>query len=179
MFAEQLDRDLYTDCAVQRDTTAADTITGLAHLNGVEARVRADGFVLGNVTPSAGSATIAQAGENVEVGLNFNPEITLMPLNTVVPVGGSGPNFLQKRRIVRVMAKVRNTLGLLVNGKVVGDRQFDVDNFDEAAEPVTQNIDVSITSNWDRKEDKLVTFSQVDPLPLELLAVEVQLESEP
>jgi hypothetical protein len=178
-FLEQYDRDLYTDCAIQRVAASTAAITGLDHLNAEECRVRADNFVLGNETPAAGSITIDQVGLDVEVGLEFNPEITPMPLNTMVPVGGAGPNFLQKRRVVKIMAKVRDTLGLLVNGRPIGDRQYDVDNFDEAAAPKTQNITIEETSNWDRKEDKLVTFSQIDPLPLELLAIEVQMESEP
>jgi hypothetical protein len=179
VFLEQLDRNLYTDSAVQRVAASTATITGLDHLNGVSARVRADGFVLGNETPSGGTATIDQTGADVEVGLNFNPTITPMPLNTLMPTGGSGPNFMQKRRVVKVMAKVRNTLGLLINGRPIPDRAFDIDSFDEPAAPVTTNIDLEETSNWDRAEEKLVTLSQVDPLPLEILAIQVQLESEP
>lgn len=178
-FLEQIDRSLYTDCAVQRVAASSATITGLDHLNGIECRVRADGFVLGSETPVAGQITVDQAGADVEVGLNFNPRVTPMPLNTMMPVGGSGPNFLQKRRVVKVMVKTYNTLGLLVNDRPIPDRSYDVNNFDTAADPATQNIDLEETSNWDRSEDKLVTLSQVDPLPFEILAIEVQLESEP
>lgn len=179
LFAEQLDRDLYTDCAVQRVAASSAAITGLDHLDGADCRVRADGFVLSNVEPVAGAATIDQAALDVEIGLNFNPDLTPMPLNTMMPVGGSGPNFMKKRRVVSVRAKVRGTLGLRVNGRVIKDRAFDINNFDEAAEPVTTNIKIEETSNWDQKEDKLVTFDQVDPLPMEILAIEVTLESEP
>ncbi len=179
LFLEQRDPDLYTDCAVQREAASTDAITGLDHLDGAECRVKADGFVLGNETPSGGAITIDQEAEDVEVGLNFNPDLTPMPLNTMMPVGGSGPTFMKKRRVVRIMAKIRNTLGLLVNDRVVPDRRFDLNNFDEAPEPVTGIIDLAETSGWDRKDDKLVTISQVDPLPMEILALEVQMEGEP
>lgn len=179
LFLEQRDSTLFTDCAVQRTATATDTITGLDHLNGEEVRVKADGYVFESVTPSAGSATIQDEAEDVEIGLNFNTLLKPMPLNTFMPVGGSGPSFLSKRRIVKVWAKVKDTLGLLINDKVIEDRRFDVNNFDEAPTPVTGNVSLADTTNWDEEEDKIVTFSQVDPLPMEILAIKVKMEGEP
>lgn len=174
LFLEETSDDAYTDCAVQVTQASSTTVTGLSHLNGASCRVRADGFVLDNVTPSGGSATMAQAGEEVEVGLNFNPEITLMPLNTITP---QGPNFLRKRRVVKIHAKVRNTLGLTINGREIPDRYFDIDNYDAAAAAYTGPISIEESTNWDQREEKLVTFAQVDPLPLELLGVDIQMES--
>jgi hypothetical protein len=96
-----------------------------------------------------------------------------------MPVGGSGPNFLDKRRVVKVYAKIRNTLGLRVNGREIPSTKWDIHNFDEPATPVTANINLEETSNWDDKQDKLVTLDQIDPVPLELLVLKVKLESEP
>jgi len=114
------------------------------------------------------------AFEEIEVGLNFNPEVTPMPLNTMTPMGA---NFMEKRRIVDVKAKVRNTLGLLVNGRALPDRYFDVDDFDAPATPYTGVHSLEETTNWDENEEKLVVFTQVDPLPMELLGIQVTMES--
>ncbi len=174
LFLEQADEDYYTDCAVKVTQAASTTVTGLSHLNGEECRVRGNGSVLENVTPAAGSATVQLASTEIEVGLNFNPECTPMPLNTITP---TGPNFLRKRRVVKVLAKVRNTLGLLCNGRPLPDRYYDIDSFDAPADPFTGTHSIEETTNWDQREEKLVTFSQVDPLPFELLGIDIQMES--
>lgn len=176
MFFEQLEYGYYTDAAVQiTNAPASDTVVGLGYLNGQSCRVRADGFVLTNVTPSAGTATLVEGDfEEVEVGLNFNSELTPMPLNTLTPAGS---NFMDKRRIVKVRAKVRSTLGLRVNGRPLPDRFWDLNNFDEAPEPFTGIHSLEESTNWDETEEKLVSFTQVDPLPMEILGIAVTMES--
>jgi hypothetical protein len=141
-------------------------------------RIRAIEFVMDNATVTAGVVAIAtdMTLTLVEVGLDWTPEVTPMPLNTITP---TGPNFLKKRRIVKVRGKVRSTSGLLVNGREIPDRSFDINSFDEAASTFTGNFSIEETTGWDEREDKLVTFSQVDPLPFELLGIEVQMESQP
>jgi hypothetical protein len=173
---EQANADYYTDCAIQvTNAPASATVTGLGHLNGEDCRVRADGFILENVTPSAGSATIERVSSLVEVGLDWTPDVTPMPLQTMTP---NGTNLMRKRRIVKVRAKVRNTLGLLVNGRPLPDRYFDIDDFDAPATPFTGVHVLEETTNWDEQEDKLVSFTQVDPLPMEILSIDVQLEGD-
>lgn len=173
---EQGDPNFYTDCAVQGTNVSPSTaISGFPHLNGVTCRVRADGFVLENVTPVNGAATLSQAVTNFEIGLDWTPEITPMPLQTISPQGSS---LMRKKRVVNVKAKVRNTLGLLVNGRPIADRAFDIDNFGAPAAPVSGVFSLEETTNWDETEDKLVSFTQVDPLPLELLGIDIQMETD-
>jgi hypothetical protein len=176
LFLEIADEDCYTDCAVLQTQSPSVTVTGLGHLNGEECRVRADSFVLENQTPSGGSITMEQAGTTVEVGLNFDPTVTLMPLTAQTPNKPS--TLLEKQRIVRVAAKVRNTLGLLMNGRPMTDRFFDLDNFDTPAETYSGHIVLSETTNWDVRAEKTVTFSQEDPLPMEILMVQTTVASE-
>jgi hypothetical protein len=42
--------------------------------------------------------------------------------------------------------------------------------------PFTGVHTLTDSTNWDLSEEKLVEFTQVDPLPLELLAVDIQIE---
>lgn len=175
LMLEQALPTYYTDCAVQKVNGAPLTlVSNLGHLNETECRVRADGFVLENVTPTGGATTIQQASVNVEIGLDWTPEATPMPLQTITPLGS---NLMRKKRVVKIMAKVRNTLGLLVNGRPLPDRYFDVDNFDEAATPFSGVHSIEESTNWDQRDDKLVTFTQVDPLPFELLGIDIHIES--
>jgi hypothetical protein len=173
---EQGDPECYMDSAIRvTNSPASTTVTGLEHLDGVECRVRADGFVLQNVVPSNGSVTLEMPASNIEVGMGWSPEVTPMPLQSVSPLGTS---LMRKKRIVDVRAKVRNTLGLLVNGRPIADRAFNVDRFNEAAVPYSGVFSLEESTNWDETEDKVVTFSQEDPLPFELLAVDVQMETD-
>lgn len=171
---EYLSSDLYLDCSLRQAGASMTTVPGLAHLNGIECRVRADAFVLSNVTPVGGTAVIERESSDVEVGLGFSPRVTPMPFNTMQPSGS--PNFMRRRRVVKAHAKVKDTLGLRINGRVIPDRAFDVDLFDAPAQPFSGNVAIEETSNWDDKFDKTVTFDQVDPLPFQILGVDVQLE---
>ena len=149
------------------------TVTGLDHLNGAECRVKADGFVLENRTPVAGEIETEYAASTTEVGLNFDPDIT--PLSLVVQTP-NGVNAMRKRRIVAANVRVYETLGLRINGRVVPDRRMDISNFDEPVEPVTGVLHIEETTNWDRTQDKLVSFTQVDPLPMHILGMDVAME---
>ena len=173
LFLEQGDPDLYMDACVA-PTVAGTSISGLSVYNGQELRVRADGFVLANVTPVAGAATVDDDGyTDVEVGLNFNPSLKPMPLATALPKGSSIGN---KRRIKEVSIMVENTLGLRLNGRVLPTRKNDVMNLDEAQTPYYGTLHLEETSNWDRDMDKVILLDQVDPLPMEILLIEAKLE---
>jgi hypothetical protein len=177
LYLEQLQYDYYTDCARKwTPGTSESIIVGLDHLSGTEVRIRADAFVLGRYTPISGQINLTE-GEfsEFEVGLDFNPEVTPMPLQLMT---AAGSDFMSKRRIVDVRCRVRGTLGLLVNGRPLADRAFDINYFDQAPAPFTGVHKLEETTNWDETEDKLVTFSQVDPLPFELLGITVKMESE-
>jgi hypothetical protein len=63
-----------------------------------------------------------------------------------------------------------------MNGRPIADRYYDINHFDEGLTPFTGNFETEETSIWDNTEDKTVTFSQVDPLPLEILGIEVELQ---
>lgn len=149
------------------------TVSGLDHLDGAECRVKADGFVLENRTPVAGEITIEYDASTTEVGLNYDPEIT--PLSLVVQTP-NGVNAMRKRRITGARVRVHETLGLRVNGRALPDRRMDISNFDEPVEPVTGIIGIEETTNWDRDQDKLVSFTQVDPLPMHILGMDVAME---
>ena len=105
---EALDNNTYTDSAVHVvNSPASATVTGLDHLNSKECRVRADGSVMDNATPSSGSITLARTATNVEVGINYDIEVKTMPVNVTF---GSGPINATKRRILRVSAQLYQAL---------------------------------------------------------------------
>ncbi len=174
LFLEQTDTAMYVDSGVNVVGGVADNVE---HLTGETVRVRlqTEHKVLtdktgGTVTPSETEF----ASSAIQVGLDFDPIVTPMPLASLTPAGS---NFMDKRRVVKARVKVRNTLGLRINGRTLPDKFFDIDDFDTTKTPFTGNIPLEETSNWDERTDKTVTFDQIDPLPMEILAIVVDLES--
>ena len=183
---EQPTEATYMDCSYY--TAAASVgltqITGLTWLNGMSVRVLADGYVLdtqtvsGGVCPlTSGGAAYTTEGGAVEIGLNFNPTVTPMPLQTVR--WPTGTNLAHKKRIVSIRCKVRETQGLLANGNLVQLAQLDNFNMDDGPLPLyTGVVELEESTNWDQDEDKMVTFTQVDPLPMQILFLDVELSGE-
>jgi len=183
---EQPTQNTYMDCSYYTAAaTAGQTqISGLTWLNGMSVRVLADGYVLdtqtisGGVCPlTSGGVVYTTAGGVVEIGLNFNPTVTPMPLQTVrFP---TGTNLTHKKRIVAIRAKVRETQGLYANGNLLQLAQLDNFSMDSGPLPLyTGVVELEESTNWDQEEDKMVTFTQVDPLPMQILFLDVELSGE-
>lgn len=176
---EQATKGSYMDCSTGQVTGApVASVSGLNWLNGQTCRVLGDGFVLDDVTVSGGTVTFLRGGypyspKTYEIGINFNPTLEPMPVQTVR--WPSGSNLARKKRIVRVRIKVRNTLGLLYNGEVLPTATIDTFNFDSPNVPFSGIIELEDSTNWDQTIDKTITFTQVDPLPFYLMFVDTEL----
>ena len=137
------------------------------HLNGIECRVRGDGAVMENVTPSSGSITLSAEVTEIEIGRNFNTTIETLPV--AVNSSQFGMSQLQRTRLAAILTRVRSTQGLLVNGRSPRQRKMDVDALDTAA-GLYSGILENRSTGWGRLKN--ITFTQEDPLPLQLLAIE-------
>lgn len=149
-------------------------------LLGADSRVTVDGLVVSNITPVVGSnfvtmpaSYLVDTSTDIRIGLNFDPMITPMPLSAQTQTGVS---IIKKQRVVKIKVKVRNTVGLRIDNRPIPDRFYDTDNFDSPLTPYSGNITIEESSVWDERADKTFSLSQVDPLPMEILGTEVQLE---
>lgn len=178
LFLEHFDEDYRLDASIAYSGASTSTVTGLSHLNGEQCRVRSGNIILDDATPSGGSISVtgdggAYSATSFEVGLNWTPIITTMPLNSDF---GNGDNFMRRKRIVKGRINVYESLGLLYNGRVLPDDHWDVDNWDEVPEPFTGVHSLEESSNWE--EGPLTqTLSQSDPLPFHILAAEFIVET--
>ena len=169
-FLEMVDVDSYTD-ANERSTPGSATVTGLGHLNGEECRVKADGAVMANATPSSGNITLSRSAAAVEVGLDYDTLVKTMPLNMDF---ANGPILMRKKRIIRVMLDVYETLGLYVDGTLLPDRALGVGILNNTPTPYTGLKDV-YQMGW--TELAQVEISQTDPVPMLLLGVSLEMEA--
>jgi hypothetical protein len=182
---EQPTPNTYTDfCHYDASTAAGLTQITLTRFAGATVRVLADGYVLDTVTvPSSGVIPFTSDGQpytvqsQLEIGLNFNPIVEPMPLQTVRWPAGS--NLAHKKRIKAIRAKLRLTQGLYANGNLLQLAQLD--NFQMDAGPLplyTGIVELEESTNWDQDVDKMVTFTQVDPLPMQILYLDTELSGE-
>jgi hypothetical protein len=141
------------------------------HLNGIECRVRGDGAVMEKVTPSSGSITLSAEVTEIEIGRNFNTAIETLPV--AVNSSQFGMSQLQRTRLAAILTRVKSTQGLLVNGRSPRQRKMDVDALDTAA-GLYSGILENRSTGWGRLKN--ITFTQEDPLPLQLLAIEYTAE---
>lgn len=180
-YLEILNSECYCDSSVFQTQAADTTVRGLEHLDGVECRVLAQntiGFlVLENETPSGGEITVEQNVTTVEVGRDFTTAITPMPINGASPKAGQGATITTKNRIANVALKVKDTLGVLINGQQINDRNFDIDDFDTGVVPFSGVLNTEKIYKWDRGDDKLVEITQEDPLPLQILFIDTTIET--
>ena len=170
-FLEQLDSSTYTDANKTVVLGSPGTaVTGLAHLNGQESRVRADGEVRANATPGSGSITLAETATNVEVGLDYTTTVTTMPINMDFQ---DGPTLTRKKRIVKVVPNVYQSLGISINGDRFIDRNFGL-SLDSAPTAYTGLKEMYLLG-W--TELAQVTITQTDPTPMTVLGLAIEVEA--
>ena len=179
-YIERWDFSYLMDSSIKVSPTPTQTvITGLDHLEGETVQIVGDGIVLSPKTVSSGQITL-DANEigysEIELGLNFVPELVPMPLNTTI---GSGQNAMRLKRIVRVNMRVYETFGVHIDGNPVPIRTFGsapTTPLDSAPTALSGIIDdVYDINGWNR--DTMPTISVPDPTPFHIQAIEYEVES--
>jgi len=169
-YLEKADFDTYTDSNLKKTQSSSVTVTGLGHLNGEECRIKADGAVMTNNTPSGGSITVERAVEDIEVGLDFNPIVTTMPLNQQYQ---DGPSLTKDKRVTKVQVDMYQSLGVYVEGVLLPDRKFGENILDVVPTPYSGLREVYLLG-W--SELATVTITQQDPVPMTIRALAIEVE---
>jgi len=179
LFIERLDFDVLTDAAVVKTGLGSTTITGLDYLEGES--VWAIGLVGGNravVPPSTLPATTAMhtvaGGEitlnelftNVEIGLDYEPELVPMPLNIPLPTGN---DLYLPKSIKRVWVDFYESTAIKVNGDLIPPFRFGSDSYSLPADPVTDFVPVEPMTGWDPRAE--ISISQTVPMPMTIIGV--------
>jgi hypothetical protein len=179
-YIERWDFSYLMDSSIKVSPTPIQTvITGLDHLEGETIQIVGDGIVLSPKTVLSGQIEL-DANEigysEIELGLNFVPELIPMPLNTNI---GSGQNAMRLKRIIRVNMRVYETYGVTVDGNPVPIRTFGeapTTPLDSAPTALSGIIsDIYDVNGWNR--DVMPTISVPDPTPFHIQAIEYEVES--
>ena len=147
-------------------------LQGWSQLVGEECRVRVDGEVRENATPTTalGVITLAQSGSVVEAGLDFTTTITTMPLNMDFD---DGPTLTRKKRIVKVVPNVYQSLGISINGDRFIDRNFGL-SLNSPPTAFTGLKEMYLLGWTDLAQ---VTITQTDPTPMTILGLAIEVEA--
>jgi hypothetical protein len=176
-YLEKADPDTYTDANKKQTQSASTTVSNLAHLNGQSSRVRADGSIMDDATPSSGSITLARNGTVVEVGLDYDVTVTSMPVTSDF---NNGSILTEKKRLIRIVGDFYQTLGVYVtttgtsSNVLVPERNLGEDVLDAAPSAYTGIKEVYL-NGWDRLAQ--VTITQTDPQPFTLLGLLIEVEA--
>ena len=186
-YIERWDFNHYVDNGLTINNVAPlTTISGLDHLDGETVKVSAIDpanplkvIVLDDRLVTAGDITLTAAEsvyEKIQVGLPFTTTLKPMPLNTNI---GSGANAMRRKKIVRMNMRVKDSLGIEVDGIPLPVRSFG----EAAVSPldtfpiVTTGVIDDILGVLGWNIDDMPTFTTPDATPITILAIEYEIES--
>ena len=128
-YIEKWNDDYTLDSAAQYSTVAGNlpgstSVSGLNHLEDESIKVINNGRTLGNETVSSGAVTVDEAPATyIELGLDYTPTITTMPVETQLP---SGTIIGMKKRILEATLILYLTENITLNGSDVSVETFPV-----------------------------------------------------
>jgi hypothetical protein len=167
LFIEKLNFNLNTDATYTHTYGSPTTaITGLGYLEGKEVQVIGDDSPMGPYTVTSGGFTLADAITTIEVGLEFNPLIRPMPLNVPTQMGNS---IYLPKTINIVYIDYFESSGITVNGQVIDEYQFDVDQYNEPVTLKTNFSKVEPFNGWDPRQQ--IDIEQSVPLPFTIIGI--------
>lgn len=163
-YVERENIELNTDSATLTTGIGITSVTGLGYLEGETVKVKVDGAVRVDAVVSSGEVTINPPGDSVEIGLEYLPAMTTMPLNINLQ---NGPNVAQKKRITRVSVQLYESNGVIIQGQRLADKTIGINQFDPP-EPQT-GIKRIYINGWSL--EATITITQDTPFPLTILNV--------
>lgn len=138
-------------------------------------RVKADNSVMADALPISDGVDLnhfdlGRDAYSAEVGLHYDVVIRTLPLNVATQAKG---HIIDKRKKVnRVIIRLHESLGVLVEDSILSDRKFIV-SLDKTPEPFTGIKEIYLLG-YDRLTE--IEISQDDPLPLTLLGIDAEVE---
>lgn len=170
---EKLTFETRLDASVKVTTGLGIQVSGFDALAGETVQVLVDGAPIDDlvVTPAGKLNLPAAAESSVEAGYFCAPVVQTMPL--VVQLGGEALLGARKR-IQEIRARVKDTLGLVANGRLIPDQATGVTQSATPQTPFTGLRKIGDLGWTD--DDATITLTQRQPLPFHVLGLSGVLE---
>lgn len=176
IFLERFEDGLMQDAGLTGTSAIPkSTWTGLAHLNGRQVTILADGAVRPNAVVAGGAVKLTSPATKVAIGLAFAHEIEPLPADVITPNGSAtGPS-----RLVAVTFRLLDTPAMNVDlgqgPQPLTLRRFNIDHFDAPPMPFTGDATLR-GLGWRRNRiAPLWRITGDAPLPLSLLSVTTEI----
>lgn len=168
----KVDSSFYMDDAGQLTLGAPGTVfAGVnSRLNGETVRLRGDNAVMPDEVVAAGTITVDWPVTTLQWGLNF--DVTVKPMPAAL-ISNFFTGINRRARLGRCHARVRSTIGMKIDNYPMDERYLDLDPLDTAPTARSGQAEFAL-GGWGENIAPVVT--QTDPLPLELLSLEYELE---
>lgn len=172
-YVERMSWDAMMDCQIAV-TPGSSTITGLGHLEGLSARVVADGVDLGDYTVTSGQITVSRTVASGYAGLHRTPTVKLL-----TPEFGTGMGANVGARVSAGQTRVlfKDTVGCSVNGQALAFRFFGESVLDSPVDPFTGWMEVS-NLGWSADSGE-IELTQPQAYPWTVLAVVRRMTANP
>lgn len=143
-YVEYLDPDIHVDCGLTYSGAPITALSGLGHLEGKTIQIVGDGAVYPTEVVASGAVAIEYAASEIYVGIGFTPSlITNRP-----EVKVAGTSQVSKKRWNKIVARVIDTFGITINGKIpLPARSAEMD-MDTAPTPFSGDVDMT-NLGWD------------------------------
>ena len=172
LYLENLDFDILMDSNFSTVSDANGLVTGLSHLVGQMVFARVDGVPEGTFfVDASGEITVSGESSDVQVGINYYPELEPMP---VIVQDAFAQSVYRPKHINRVYVDYYKSLGIIVNGQdilglTLGELVLD-------AKPLPQTGFTSITPmrGWNPRGTNTIT--QNKPLPMTIIGIGYEME---
>ena len=156
--------NVYVDSCQSYSGAAADTFSGLDHLEGREVAIVGDGAVYPSETVVGGTVTLnGPPATQIEIGLPYTSLLETM--RPEVPLQGTSQG--RRRHWADISVRLHDSLGCRVNGEEIPFRSSG-DNMDEPPALFTGDQRIK---NLGRDFDGTIIVEQRQPLPLTVVAV--------
>jgi len=167
---ELLNNEYHLDSANKYTSVTATKNWTISHLPNTQVEVKSGNYALGTfTTDGSGNITLNDDVTEVEIGINYTPVMTTLPVEFQLQ---DGISVGQKRRVVRALLDLNESLNVQVQGSNILIRRVNA-NFALQPDPITEKKEVYLLG-WGR--EGTVTISQDQPLPLSINGVLVEVE---
>lgn len=163
----------FVDCGATYNGVPADTITGLAHLEGKEVNILADGAVHPRRTVTGGQITLDIEASKVQVGLPIVADMETLPIAIGMRDGSSGQG--RYKNVNKAWLRVYRSSGIWIGPdpeRLVEAKQRTTEDYGQPPELKSEEITIMLNPSWG--DSGQIYIQQRDPLPLTVVSMTLE-----